>query len=439
MVGLFSLSSQPVLGENDGIDEYVKEQMEEKKIPGLALAVIRAGKIVKARGYGLANIEHSVPVRPNTIFQSGSVGKQFTSMAIMMLVEDGKLGLDSPVSGYLTGLPDTWKDITVRNLLTHTSGIREYEEQMDYRRDLTEEEFVEIAAEQPLDFAPGEHWSYSNTGYVLLGVLIGKLTGAHWGDFVQERIFERLGMSTARVISDVDIIPNRAAGYRLVDGELKNHDWVSPFFGSTGDGALYFSLLDVTKWDAALYGDKLLTREGMNAMWTPVRLNSGKEVNYGFGWTLNEFGGHRSVEHSGHWQGFSAFIARYVDDSLTVVVLTNQANLSPVMIAHHVAGLYDPELRPAERREVTLTEEILDSYVGRYEFPSHVVLTVSRENDRLLTSWGEDEKRELLAESEETFFYKGRETLVQFVRNDEGETSHVVVNWGVAEEARKIE
>ncbi|KPJ61550.1 MAG: hypothetical protein AMJ46_00035, partial [Latescibacteria bacterium DG_63] len=186
------------LAEQDGVDEYIQAQMEERHVPGLAIAVLRGGSIVKAKGYGLANIEHSVPVRPNTIFQSGSLGKQFTSAAVMMLVEEGRLKLDDPISRYLDGTPDTWADITVRHLLTHTSGIREYEERVDYTRDYTEEEFVGIAADQPLDFVPGESWSYSNTGYVLLGILLGKVAGSRWGDFVQERIFDRIGMETAR-------------------------------------------------------------------------------------------------------------------------------------------------------------------------------------------------------------------------------------------------
>jgi len=427
------------LAEQDGVDEYIQAQMEERHVPGLAIAVLRGGSIVKAKGYGLANIEHSVPVRPNTIFQSGSLGKQFTSAAVMMLVEEGRLKLDDPISRYLDGTPDTWADITVRHLLTHTSGIREYEERVDYTRDYTEEEFVGIAADQPLDFVPGESWSYSNTGYVLLGILLGKVAGSRWGDFVQERIFDRIGMETARIVSDTDIIPNRAAGYRLVDGELKNQEWVSPFFNSTADGALYFSVLDVAKWDAALYTEELLTKESLSAMWTPVKLKSGKQINYGFGWALTDFRGHRIVEHSGHWQGFAAFIARYIDDSLTVVVLANQANLSPGIIAHGVAGHYDSELRPVERTAITLAPEALGAYVGRYEFPSHLVLTVEREKDRLFASWEKDEKRELLAESDGVFFYTDRETLIEFVKDDQGNTTHLVLDWGVAEEAKRVE
>jgi CubicO group peptidase (beta-lactamase class C family) len=435
----FSLPVETASAQTERVDEYVKEQMEKRQVPGLALAVLQGGRVVKARGYGLANVEHSVPVIPNTVFQSGSVGKQFTSAAVMMLMEEERIGLDDPIDKYLAKAPDIWKDITVRHLLNHTSGIREYEEQVDYRRDFTEEEFVRMAAEHPLDFSPGEHWSYSNTGYVLLGVIVGKVTGRHWGEFVQERIFDQVGMKTARVISDADIVPNRAAGYTLIEGELKNQECVSPFFNSTADGALHFSVLDMANWDATLYTEELLTSESKEAMWTPVTLNGGKKVNYGFGWALNEIRGHRIIEHSGHWQGFAAFIARYVSDSLTVVVLANQGELSPGAIAHGVAGIYVPELRPVERRAITLVPEKLDAYVGLYEFPSHTLFTVTREGEKLFGSWGEGEKRELLAESDGEFFYEDRETRLEFVKNERGETVWLLMDWGVEEEARRIQ
>src|SRR5262245_27964404 len=200
----------------DTIDDYIALQMKRQRLPGLSLAVVRDGKVVRAQGYGLANVELGVPMRPETRLQSGSMGKQFAATAVMMLVEAGKLRLDDPVRKYLPGAPETWNDITVRHLLTHTSGIGpfDYGGAFDTRKDYTEDEMLQQAYALPLDFPPGTRWNYSNTGYVVLGILIHKVTGKFYGDFLAERVFRPLGMESTRIISEEDIIPNRAAGYR---------------------------------------------------------------------------------------------------------------------------------------------------------------------------------------------------------------------------------
>jgi CubicO group peptidase (beta-lactamase class C family) len=207
-----------------------------------------------------------------------------------------------------------------------------------------------------MDFKPGEDWSYRNTNYVLLGIMIHKVTGKFYGDFLQERIFKPLGMTSTRIISDKDIIPHRASGYELVDGQLKNQEWVSPTFNSTADGALYFTVLDLEKWDAALYTENLLRRSSFDQMWTIMKLNNGQpnKANYGFAWNIKGADGHKLIEHSGAWQGFTTHIARYVDDKLTVVVLTNldARHAQPGKIAHTVAGLYVPALVPVEVKPI---------------------------------------------------------------------------------------
>jgi CubicO group peptidase (beta-lactamase class C family) len=265
----------------------------------------------------------------------------------MMLVEEGKLSLDDKLIKFFPDGPEAWRNITVRHLLTHTSGMGDYPDDFDLRRDYTEAEMLQRIKTIPLAFQPGEKWSYSNLAYVTLGVLIHKVSGKFYGDFLQERVFKPLGMSTARVISEADIVPNRAAGYRLVNGELKNQNWVSPTLNTTADGALYLTVYDIAKWDAALYTEKLLKRSSLEQMWTPVKLNDGKTYPYGFGWGLGEVRGHRIIEHGGSWQGFKSQISRYVDDKLTVVVFANQARANPAKLAHGVAAIYNPELTTA--------------------------------------------------------------------------------------------
>jgi CubicO group peptidase (beta-lactamase class C family) len=367
VVALAQTSASDDAEISEKVDAYVAAEMRTEKMPGLALAVVRDGQIIKARGYGLANIELDVPVKPETIFQTGSVGKQFTATAVMMLVEDGKIRLNDPIGKYLHGSPATWDKITVRNLLTHTSGIHDYETEsltkngaalVNLRNDYTEDELFKKFSGLPLDFPPGSQWRYSNSGYVILGILIHKVTGQFYGDVLQERIFRPLGMTSTRIISEADIIPNRAAGYRLVNGEIKNQEWVSPMLNTTADGALYTNVLDMAKWDAALYTEKLLKQGSLNQMWTPVRLNDGKTAEYGFGWDINTVNGHRLIEHGGAWQGFTTQISRYVDDKFTVIVLTNldSEHSEPDKIALGVTTLYLPNLSPTELKPIADTE-----------------------------------------------------------------------------------
>lgn len=342
------------------VDDVVRAQLRKQKIPGIGLGVMRDGKIIKATGYGLANVELNVSVKPESIFQTGSVGKQFTATAVMMLVEEGKLGLDDKITKYFPEAPAAWKAVTVRHLLTHTSGIADYggEEStmgkgvVNFRQDYTEDDLVRIFSAMPMDFQPGEKWKYSNTGYVILGVLIHRVTGKFYGDFLQERIFHPLGMTSTRIISEVDIIPGRTTGYRLLKGELKNQEWVSPSLNTTADGALYTNVYDLAKWDAALYTEKLLKKASFDQMWTPVKLNNGTNYNYGFGWGVQEANGHRLLAHDGAWQGFTMNISRYVDDRLTIVVFTNldENNSRPAAIARAVAAIYIPALAISEKK-----------------------------------------------------------------------------------------
>jgi len=326
----------------DRIDEYVRTEMQRQKIPGLSLLVARDGKIVRAQGYGLSNVELQVPVKPETVFQSGSVGKQFTATAVMMLVEEGKIKLDDPITKYFKDAPVSWREVTIRELLSHTAGFTDYPKNLDFRKDYTETQLLKIVEGIPLDFPPGTKWSYSNLGYLTLGILIHQVTGKFYGDFLQERIFQPLGMTTTRIISEADIVPNRASGYRLVKGELKNQEWVSPTLNTTADGALYFSILDLAKWDAVLYTEKLLKRSSLDQMWTVTKLKNGQpnSGHYGFGWSILSKDGHRVLDHGGAWQGFKSHISRYVDDKLTVVVLANLEQANTGLIADHVAKMY---------------------------------------------------------------------------------------------------
>lgn len=324
------------------VTAYVSAEMQRQHIPGLSLLVVQRGKIIRADGFGLSNVELQVPVQPETVFQSGSVGKQFTATAVMMLVEEGKLSLDDPLTKFFHDAPAAWNEVTVRQLLSHTGGFGDYPKNFDFRKDWTEEELLKRVESIPLGYKPGTRWAYSNLGYLTLGILIHRVTGKFYGDFLEERIFRPLEMTSTRIISEADIVLNRAAGYRLVKGELKNQEWVSPALNTTADGSLYFNIVDLAKWDAALYTEKLLKRSSLDLMWTPVKLKGGlaNPGHYGFGWFIDERSGHLCIHHDGAWQGFKTAIDRYVDDQLTVVVLANLAEAEPGKISRHVAEMY---------------------------------------------------------------------------------------------------
>jgi CubicO group peptidase (beta-lactamase class C family) len=342
------------------IDAFVTAELARQKVPGAEVGIYSRGRVLLAKGYGLANVELNVPVKPETLFQSGSVGKQFVSAAIMMLVEEGKISLDDSVTKYFPEAPASWKPILIKNLLSHTSGLSEYESgdrtgpkgAFYLRLDFTEDELATKIEALPIEWAPGSKWAYRNTNYVLLGIIIHKITGKRYDEFLAERIFSPLGMMSTRLISERDIIPNRAAGYELDDGELKNQEWVSPTFNSTADCTLYFNVVDLAKWDEALYGTRLLKQASLDRMWTVYPLSDGKpnSAGYGFAWMMGDQNGHKRIEHGGAWQGFTCRISRYPEDSLTVVVLTNldAGHANPGLIAHVVAGLADAPLMPAK-------------------------------------------------------------------------------------------
>ncbi len=317
----------------DPIDDLVRAEMERSKTPGIALAVLKDGKPIKMQGYGYANLEHKVPVKPETIFQTGSVGKQFAAMLAMIYVKEGKLSLDDDIGKFFPEAKGAWDGIQVRHLLSHTSGLPDLPYwEMDLRKDHTEDDLIKymVAQKDPIKYEPGIEWRYNNGGYVRLGILLRRVGGKFYGDLMQEKIFGPIGMKTARVISEADIVMDRAAGYQMSEQGIKNQAWVAPMTNTTADGALYVSLHDMAAWDAALYTEQLLPKSLMEQMYAQVNRFPRREGEtettkrgYGFGWFITTDGDTRLVEHSGGWQGFAAYIGRRTDKGTTVVLLSN--------------------------------------------------------------------------------------------------------------------
>jgi D-alanyl-D-alanine carboxypeptidase len=354
------------------VDALVQQAMDQQKIPGLSLAVIQNGRVDLAKGYGLANVEHQVPATPETVYQLQSITKSFTATGIMLLVEEGKLGLDDKVSQHLPGTPESWQAITVRHLLTHTSGIKDFinEPTASLRLDVSEEEVLQATAPRPLNFPPGERYAYSNTNYHLLVMIIRRLTGKPYGDFLRERIFEPLGMKDTRVISLAEIIPHRAAGYLVERGVLRNGEFVAPSILGYGGGGLRSTVLDLVKWDAALDTERVLKKSSLDQMWTPAKLNSGAATTYGLGWSVRQVRGHRCVSHTGgHVTGFATVISRFPDDRVSVIVLSNCRGAAVAKLSERIAGLYVPglafpEYQPIEDKEPEVAKRLREIHQG---------------------------------------------------------------------------
>jgi len=419
--------SAEVVDASDRVREFVEPYLKNKQIPGCAIMVHYNGKIALCAGYGMANLEHKVPVREKTVFQSGSIGKQFTATAVMLLVHDGKLALEDKVGKYLD-VPQSWSGITVRNLLNHTSGLGDYPESFSLTRDYSEDELLKMVTAQTLNFTPSERSSYSNLGYVTLGILIHKVSGRSYAEFLHERIFQPLAMTSSRVISEEDIIPHRAAGYRLKDGVLKNQEWVAPTLNTTADGSLYLSAEDMAKWEEALEREKLLKHAAFEQMWHPTKLKDGGTAPYGFGWGVTQTkSGTRLLEHGGAWQGFAAYIGRYIDDRLGVVVFCNRAGAPARHIAQEIAGFYVPTLKLAEHLPLQLDPKILESCAGDYRMGDRFTIRVNAVGDHLETTWL-GERIVMMPESERAFYESDSDRTFRFAKDNRGKVTELIIS-----------
>jgi CubicO group peptidase (beta-lactamase class C family) len=321
----------------DGLDELFRATLAHERIPGAALLVVRDARVQRISTYGLANVEHQVPVRHDTMFQTGSLGKQFTAAAVLLLQERGQLSLSDPIARYLGAVPQSWGPITVRELLDHTSGLHDSEEDggeiFELRREYTDEEIVHTAQSYPLNYPPGARWKYSNMGYILAGIIVTRITGRFYGDFLVTEMFRPLGMRTARIISDADIIPHRAAGYlRTADG-IRNQDFASAALNATADGSLYLSVDDWAQWLAAMDRQRLLNPASWSALWERTRLNDGTLIEHGFCFDPVTIAGRPALEFDGSWQGFRTAIARDPHSRTSVIVLLNLADADPLPLA----------------------------------------------------------------------------------------------------------
>ncbi len=345
--GAFAQVAQPSADALAELDRRVRAHLEDNNIPGGLVAVASRGRLIHLETYGMANVELAVPVTDSTVFEIGSISKQFVSAAVMLLVQENRIGLDDPIDRYLSVLPSEWLGVTVRQLLNHTSGIPDYEEIRSYdvyRFRLTPEEVIQIAHSRPMDFAPGTGWYYSNTGYFLLSMIVERIEGRPLGQVLESRIFGPLGMTQTRMADPEAIIQHRAAGYWVNKvGELINRN-PTEASSTLGAGGLLSSVHDLAKWDEALYGDQLLSAESKAIMWTPAVLPDGESTGYAFGWGVRPYRGLTSQGHSGMVAGFVANFSRFPEQEMAIIVFLNRYRVSSGRLKVAVLHTFMPDL-----------------------------------------------------------------------------------------------
>jgi CubicO group peptidase (beta-lactamase class C family) len=403
--------------------------------PGLAVIVVRKGRALHRAAYGMANLELGVALKPDHVFRIGSVTKQFTSAAIMMLAEEGKLSVSDPITTFLPDYPTQGKTITVEHLLTHTSGIQSYTDMPKWRgmwrQDMTVTELVDLFKNEPMQFAPGERWRYNNSGYILLGAIIEKASGKKYADFVQERIFTPLGMANTRYDVTEQVTARRAAGYTRTGDRIVNAQYLSmtqPYAA----GSLMSTVDDLAKWDAALGAGRVLKAETLAKSFTPYRLSNGSDTTYGYGWQISRYGGMDVQAHGGGIFGFRSYVVRVPSDGVYVAVLSNMAAAEPNtdLLARKAAAIAigKPLVNPPA---IALTAEQLEAYVGRYVDVGGTRYNVTRDGSRLFVQRGSGEKSEVFLAGNDVFFVRDDFTRFAFQRDASGKCARLEIDdWG---------
>ncbi|MHA2038725.1 MAG: serine hydrolase domain-containing protein [Promethearchaeota archaeon] len=421
-----------MLEENfaEKVDELFK-QWDKPDTPGCALAIIKDGKIVYKKGYGMADLEHNVPITPKTIFTPGSISKQFTAMCILLLVEQKKISLDDDIRKYLPKFPDYGHTITIRHLIHHTSGIRDYGMLVRLKgmntlemTNLPMHEVLRIVFKQKeLNFTPGEDGLYCNSGYVMLAAIIENVTGKTLREFAEVNIFKPLGMKNTNFIDDNKyIIKNRAFGY-IPDGK-KGYFNAMVSHRHCGPGGVYSNVEDLFLWDQNFQNNKLgKGRQNLiEIMCTPFTPNNVKEVGYAFGLIVGRYKGLKTIWHNGGIEGYHAQYITFPKYKFSVIILANVSNLMPELLANKIADLFLGQFIKPEQPKISVDSTIFQNYIGKYFSDFLGIVSISCKNNDLMiqASLGFPELK-LVAESETSFFRELPNIRITFQKDDYSE------------------
>ena len=408
--------------------QIVEAQAAGDRFMGSVL-VAKGDQVVFAQSRGWANAEWKIPNSADTKFRLGSVTKQFTAAAIMLLAERGKLQLDDPVSRFITEAPDAWKAVTIRHLLTHTSGIRSFTDLPDYAKlkllPETPAQRFGYLRDLPLEFPAGERMKYSNSGYVLLGWIVELASGQSYEAFLRENIFAPLGMNDSGYDSTAAILPQRAAGYVPGAGGLANAPYIDMHVPH-GAGALYSTTGDLLRWTQGLFGGKLLQPASLVQMTTPFK------GNYAFGLVVGTGHGRKLISHAGGIDGFVSHLSYFPDEQVTVAVLCNVMGPAASTLADQLAAVYFGETvtLAAERKAISVPAAVLAAYPGTYQIAPQFSLVVTLEGDQLMTQATGQSKFPLFGETETRFFLKVVDAQVEFFKDEKGQVTHLILHQG---------
>ena len=395
--------------------------------PGASVLVKKQGQVLFRKGYGLADMELGIPVEPDMVFRLGSITKQFTAVAILMLAEQGKLSLQDDITKFLPDYPTQGKAITVEHLLTHTSGIKSYTDLPEWlplmRKDMTLKEIIDLFKDKPMEFLPGERWKYCNSGYILLGAIIEKVSSETYEAFLQKYIFDPLGMKHSYYGSTSRIIPRRIPGYSKGKTGFENATYISmtqPYAA----GSLLSSVDDLAIWNEALLSGKLIKRETLEKAFTPNKLKDGTTTGYGYGWFISNYEGHRIIEHGGGIMGFTTYALLLPEDQAFVVLLTNSAveGRAPEPFAFRITAL-TLEKPYKEPVAITLEEKAIIPLVGVYVNAQNEERYISRDGNKLFSQRAGGSKYEIFPASPTEFFFKDSFALIEFIKNEKGEVT----------------
>ncbi len=413
------------------IDEYMAARVERDHFSGTIL-LAKNGGVLFSRGYGMANLEHDIPCTTKTKFRLGSITKQFTAMAILILQERGKLAVTDPIKKYLPSAPKAWDEITIHHLLTHTSGITNYTDLPDFlkslRNPVTLDELIAKFKDKPLGSKPAEKFKYSNSGYIVLGRIIETASGKPYATFMKEAIFDPLEMHDTGYDNATAILKNRASGYSRVFNLAPTNSAYIDMSLPHAAGALYSTVDDLLKWDRALDSEKLVSKKSRDAMFTPFK------DGYGYGWGIGRKFDQTLHSHGGGIPGFATCIERYPDEKLVVVVLSNFDGTRVDRIGNDLAAiaLGGPYVVPREPKPATLDLALYDAYAGQYQMgrpdsKEKILIAVTKVDKRLMVERKGQTRVVAIPESETRFYLKGPDATVEFVKGPKGAVTHLVL------------
>jgi len=413
------------------MDEIIRFRVENKDFSGSVL-VAKGDHIIFDKSYGLSNLEWSIPNTPTTKFRLGSLTKQFTAAAILLLEEQGKLRIEDLVKTHLPDAPPAWDKVTLYHLLTHTSGMPAPDDEPWRLSVGPTERVIALFRNKPLNFEAGSQYAYSNAGYIVLGYLIERISGQLYGDFLREKIFIPLGMKDTGVDFNASIISQRAAGYSSgLDGMIN-----AQFFSmasSIGSGALYSTTEDLNRWMQGLFGGKVLSAASLKKMTTPFK------ENYAMGVEVTQVKGRDVIRHGGSIAGFNTYMTWYPDEKIGIVALANLEGDSSVGVVRRLSQIIHDELvvLPSEKHEFQLSEDAMTKFTGSYEFSPDTNMVITTSNGKLIASLGAQQSKELIAESATRFFARDIDAQIEFEQDTAGSVTGFVLEQDGSESRAK--